>query len=112
VAFEGDGRVRAIRCVRLDDHKQPIAGSEHAVPADLVLLAIGQGKLQALLAGLPGVAFEQGRVVVDARQATGHPRVFAGGDCANGGKEVVNAAAEGKRAAVAIHAFLGAQPGA
>jgi glutamate synthase (NADPH/NADH) small chain len=78
------------------------------VPADLVLLAIGQGKLEALLSGLPGVAFEHGRVVVDASQATGNPRVFAGGDCANGGKEVVNAAAEGKRAALAIHAKLGA----
>lgn len=108
VAFEGEGRVQGIRCVRLDDAKQPIAGSEHTVPADLVLLAIGQGKLQALLAGLPGVAFEHGRVVVDAAQATGNPRVFAGGDCANGGKEVVNAAAEGKRAALAIHAALAA----
>lgn len=106
VAFEGQGRVQGIRCVRLDDAKQPIAGSEHVVPADLVLLAIGQGKLQALLSGVPGVAFEHGRVVVDAQQATGNPRVFAGGDCANGGKEVVNAAAEGKRAALAIHAAL------
>jgi dihydropyrimidine dehydrogenase (NAD+) subunit PreT len=30
--------------------------------------------------------------------------VYAGGDCANGGKEVVNATAEGKRAALAIDA--------
>ena len=35
--------------------------------------------------------------------ATGNPKVFAGGDAANGGKEVVNAAAEGRDAAVAIH---------
>lgn len=110
VAFEGQGRVTGIRCVRLDEHKQPVAGSEHTVPADLVLLAIGQGKLAALLAGLPGVALEHGRVVVDAQQATGNPRVFAGGDCANGGKEVVNAAAEGKRAALAIHAVLSGGP--
>jgi dihydropyrimidine dehydrogenase (NAD+) subunit PreT len=106
VAFEGEGRVQRIRCVHLDDAKQPIAGSEFEVPADLVLLAIGQGKLQALLSGLPGVAFERGRVVVDEQQATGSPGVWAGGDCANGGKEVVNAAAEGKRAALAIHAHL------
>jgi dihydropyrimidine dehydrogenase (NAD+) subunit PreT len=106
VAFEGEGRVQRIRCVRLDDAKQPIPGSEHDVPADLVLLAIGQGKLAELLSGLPGVAFEHGRVVVDAQQATGNPRVFAGGDCANGGKEVVNAVAEGKRAALAIHAYV------
>jgi glutamate synthase (NADPH/NADH) small chain len=38
--------------------------------------------------------------------ATGNPKVFAGGDAANGGKEVVNAAAEGRDAAVAIHTML------
>jgi glutamate synthase (NADPH/NADH) small chain len=32
--------------------------------------------------------------------------VFAGGDAANGGKEVVNAVAEGRDAAVAIHEML------
>lgn len=106
LAFEGEGRVQQIRCIRLDDAKQPIAGSEHVVPADLVLLAIGQGKLEALLSGLPEVEFKGGRVVVDEHQATGRPGVYAGGDCANGGKEVVNAAAEGKRAAQAIHQFL------
>ena len=29
-----------------------------------------------------------------------------GGDCRNGGKEVVNAVAEGRDAAIAIHAYL------
>ncbi|MCX4242922.1 NAD(P)-dependent oxidoreductase [Paraliomyxa miuraensis] len=105
VAFEGQGRVQSIRCVRLDQAKQPIAGSEHEVPAELVLLAIGQSKLEALLLGL-GVTFERGRVVVDEHQATARPGVYAGGDCANGGKEVVNAAAEGKRAALAIHEYI------
>jgi hypothetical protein len=37
------------------------------------------------------------------------PHVFTGGDCANGGREVVNAVAEGKKAARGIHAFLGGQ---
>ena len=31
--------------------------------------------------------------------ATGNPQVFSGGDCVNGGKEVVNAVAEGRDAA-------------
>ncbi|MEX1363415.1 MAG: FAD-dependent oxidoreductase, partial [Nannocystaceae bacterium] len=96
VAFAGDGRVERVRCVQLDDAKQPVAGSEHDVPADLVLLAIGQSKLEAALSGLSGLSFERGRVVVDEHQATSVPGVYAGGDCANGGKEVVNAAAEGK----------------
>jgi dihydropyrimidine dehydrogenase (NAD+) subunit PreT len=32
--------------------------------------------------------------------------VYAAGDCRNGGKEVVNAVAEGRDAAEAIHAYL------
>lgn len=35
-----------------------------------------------------------------------HPTVFVGGDYANGGAEIVNAAAEGKQAAAAIHRQL------
>ena len=40
---------------------------------------------------------------------TDHPKVFTAGDCANGGKEIVNAAAEGKAAAAKIHAMLAGQ---
>jgi len=35
-----------------------------------------------------------------------HSRVFTGGDCANGGAEIVNAAAEGVAAAKRIHEML------
>ena len=72
----------------------------------LVLIAIGQAKLGELVAALPGVRVERGRVVVDDDGFTGRAKVFAGGDCANGGKEVVNASAEGKRAARAIHRMM------
>ncbi|MCB9547326.1 MAG: FAD-dependent oxidoreductase [Myxococcales bacterium] len=106
-----DGRVAGLRCVKLDEKKQPIAGSEHEIPCDLVLLAIGQSKLGALLADVDGVRLERGRLVVDADGETGRPGWYAGGDCANGGKEVVNAAAEGQRAALAIDAWLKAGHG-
>ncbi len=106
IAFEGDRKVARVRCVALDDAKRPVGGSEFSIEADLVLLAIGQAKLDALLAGLPGITTDRGRVIVDANQATARRGVWAGGDCANGGKEVVNAAAEGKTAARSIHAFL------
>jgi len=76
------------------------------VPAELVIVAAGQHKLQGLLEGIPDVELNRGRIVVDDDGRTRNPQVFAGGDCANGGKEVVNAAAEGKRAAQAIHAAL------
>ena len=96
LAYAGaDGKVTGVRCAG--------QGGEFEVAADLVLLAIGQARLGELVAGLAGVQLEGGRIVVDADGATGNPRVFAGGDCANGGMEVVNAVAEGKRAALAIH---------
>jgi glutamate synthase (NADPH/NADH) small chain len=106
VAFEGTGRVQAVRAVRMDERKRPIAGSELTEPADLVLIAIGQSKLGQMLSGLDGIRLEHGRMLVDEDGFTGRRGWFAGGDCANGGKEVVNAAAEGKRAARAIHRFM------
>jgi len=100
------GRVTALRCVRTDDNKRNIAGSEHDLAADLVLVAIGQSKLGALFGSIDGIEVKWGQVVTDDDGATGRPGVYAGGDCRNGGKEVVNAAAEGKAAARAIHALL------
>lgn len=108
-AVEGEGaigRVARVRCVRVDEHRRPIAGTEFVLPAELVLVAIGQSKLGRLLSGLGGIRVEQGRVIVDAVGFTGRAKWYAGGDCTNGGKEVVNAAAEGKAAARAMHAAL------
>lgn len=108
LAYVGsDGQVTGLRCAKLGADRKPVAGETLEVPADLVLLAIGQGRLGELVAGLEGVQVQDGRLVVDADGATGNPRVFAGGDCANGGMEVVNAVAEGKRAALAIDRALG-----
>ncbi len=51
-----------------------------------------------------------GRVVVDRLTGqTSNPKFFAGGDCTNGGREVVDAVAEGKRAGIGIAAWLEAQ---
>jgi dihydropyrimidine dehydrogenase (NAD+) subunit PreT len=107
IGFVGaGGRVTGVKVTKVDAAKQPIAGSEHVVDADLVLLAIGQGKLGALLGGLEDIEVEKGRLVVDANQHLGRTGWYAGGDATNGGKEVVNAAAEGKAAAIAIDAWL------
>lgn len=78
------------------------------VACDLLLVATGQERLRALAESFPGVRCDaKGRVVADAATlSTGNPRVFTGGDCYNGGKEVVNAADEGQRAARAIDALL------
>ncbi len=106
VAFEGGAAVERLKCVKLDAHKKPVPGSDFTLPAQLVLLAVGQAKLGDLVKGLDGVAVDGGRVVTDDSGATGRKGVWAGGDCRNGGKEVVNAVAEGRDAAVSIDAFL------
>ena len=106
VAFEGQDQVTGLQCVRYDDQAQAIAGSEFNIQADLVLLAIGQSKQETLLSQLDGLTLKWGRVVVDDQGATTRLGYFAGGDCANGGKEVVNAASEGKKAAQAINQYL------
>jgi glutamate synthase (NADPH/NADH) small chain len=52
-----------------------------------------------------GVELHSGGISVDRPTGrTGNPRYYAGGDCVNGGREVVDAVADGKRAAVAIAA--------
>jgi dihydropyrimidine dehydrogenase (NAD+) subunit PreT len=109
IGFEGDKAVTGIKCHRLDDAKKPVAGGDFTVHAELVLVAIGQSKLGAMLSKLDGVKIESGRIVTDEHGFTGRAKWYAGGDCRNGGKEVVNGAAEGKAAARAIDAFLSAQ---
>jgi len=101
-----DSKLTGLRCIRMDENKQPIADSEFSIDADLILLAIGQDKQHELVQSLPGLEIEWGKVVVDATRATGCAGVFAGGDCINGGKEVVNAVDDGQKAADSIHSFL------
>ncbi len=85
----------------------PIPGSKFIVNCDRVIKAIGQTKLTAIAEGLGLRLRHDGRIAVDAQSlASSNPKVFAGGDAINGGKEVVNAAADGKRAAWNIHQRL------
>jgi dihydropyrimidine dehydrogenase (NAD+) subunit PreT len=83
----------------------PIAGSEFEVPADMVIVALGQTMNPALPKKF-GVRMANGLIQVDDSGRTSNPKVFAGGDCVNGGREVVFAVAEGKRAAQGIDRLL------
>ncbi|HEY8308963.1 MAG TPA: FAD-dependent oxidoreductase, partial [Gemmatimonadaceae bacterium] len=81
---------------------------------DHVVLAIGQSTHTEVL--IPNsttpakLKLERGRVVIDrATGQTSNPKYFAGGDCTNGGREVVDAVADGKRAGIAMAAWLGGQ---
>jgi glutamate synthase (NADPH/NADH) small chain len=85
----------------------PVTGSEFTIECDVVIPAIGQSPLLDLLSQARGVTIERGRVLIDrATGQTTNPKFFAGGDCVNGGREVVDAVADGKRAARGIAAWL------
>jgi glutamate synthase (NADPH/NADH) small chain len=77
----GNGRVEGLEVEAPDKTRETI-------PCDMIIVAIGQGA--------------RGEFVTP----TGNPKVFVGGDGANGGAEIVNAAAEGVRAAAEIHRRL------
>jgi glutamate synthase (NADPH/NADH) small chain len=95
-----DGHVGAVRFVRTDG----AAGGDTVLQADGVLRAIGQQFDAGLLAG-SGVRLEGGRAVADDAGRTGVPRLYLGGDCRAGGRDLtVEAVEDGKRAAAAIHA--------
>ncbi len=107
------GRVGAIIFAKTEINTagalQILPGSEFKEPVDMVLKAVGQQKqLNWLQRNFPTLRFDH-RGVVERDPATGQTSIahlFTGGDCANGGREVVNAVGEGKKAARGIHSFL------
>jgi dihydropyrimidine dehydrogenase (NAD+) subunit PreT len=116
VRFLGDGAVAAVECVRTAVIRgrdgratvERLPGSEFQLPCDMAIAALGQKKAVGWLgAFFPGLALDNGRVVVDRSGRTSLPGLYAGGDCVNGGREVVNAVADGKAAARAIDDDLG-----
>jgi dihydropyrimidine dehydrogenase (NAD+) subunit PreT len=111
-----DGKVSALECLRTRtesaaDGTRKIAaipGSEFTIVVDMVVRAIGQKPATHLLNGVSAVALRKnGTIVVNQNYQTANPKYFAGGDCVNGGKEVVDAVAEGMAAAGGIDAWCG-----
>ena len=111
----GDRGVERIELTKLvateDGSLIPQPGSEFSLEVDLVVLSIGQGTHASFLADLRGkdakIELKRGRIVIDrVTGQTSHPKFFAGGDCTNGGREVVDAVADGKRAGIGIAAWL------
>jgi NADPH-dependent glutamate synthase beta subunit-like oxidoreductase len=126
-----EGRLVSIRCQRMQLEGQPegqpeastssaksdapgrrgvvpIDGSEFELLADAVLVAIGEAPDPSFLPeGTSVVVSAWGGLLVNPETlATGAPGVFAAGDITYGPKTVIHAAAHGRKAARAIHAYL------
>jgi glutamate synthase (NADPH/NADH) small chain len=86
--------------------KNTLDGSTTIENCDWVIKATGQSK-QTDLPGFANISLdEKGRIKVNENFQTSHKKYFAAGDAVSGGQEVVNAAANGKKAAWGIFNFL------
>jgi glutamate synthase (NADPH/NADH) small chain len=104
-----NGRVKKLRCIKIDEKFKPIPGTEFELRADLVLLAMGfvhpvhEGMIKTL-----GLALDpRGNVSADTvAYQTSNPKVFTAGDMRRGQSLVVWAIREGRQAAHAVDKFL------
>jgi glutamate synthase (NADPH/NADH) small chain len=103
------GRVKTLKCVRVDDKFRPIPGTEFDIKGELVLLAMGfvhpvhEGMIESL-----GLTLDpRGNVKADTESyQTSIDKVFACGDMRRGQSLVVWAIREGRQTAHAIDKFL------
>jgi len=112
--LSADGHVTGLRLVQTRFNSsgavESIQGSEMEMAFDMVIKAVGQQKQNEWLTNVfPDLHLHRdGTIARDFETGqTNLPNVFTGGDCANGGREVVNAVGEGKKAARGIHRFFG-----
>ena len=121
VRLLGDGSVRGLVAQKTELGESdaggrscptPVPGSEFTLEVDTVITAVGETADFSFFG--PGLAFDTAtifRLEADpVTLATRIPGVFAGGDLVTGPQSAVEAFAAGRRAALAIHAFLQGEP--
>jgi dihydropyrimidine dehydrogenase (NAD+) subunit PreT len=107
------GRVTGLRCTRMklgepdaSGRRSPVATDEDFVlEADMVIKAAGQTPFEAMVEACD-LQNKGGKLTVSG-STTNIEGIFAGGDCVNGGREVVDAVQAGKEGAAAIMDYLG-----
>ena len=118
--LNSSGRVCGVKMVRTELGEpdaagrriaQPIAGSEHVLDADAVVMAFGfRPHSMSWLAEHDVNLDKQGRIIAPEGNPnafqTSNPKIFAGGDAVRGSDLVVTAIAEGRKAAEGIMSYL------
>jgi glutamate synthase (NADPH/NADH) small chain len=107
----GEARVAGVEfeCTREGaDGRLEGKGEFFTLPADVVFKAVGQEfSVDGANGANPALRMENGRIAVDAERRTSIENVWAGGDCAKGGKDLtVVAVQDGKLAAQSIDHYL------
>ena len=86
--------------------RSPVStGEEFIIDVDMIIKAAGQMPFESLV-NSNQVKNSNGKISIDKSSATNIQGIFAGGDCVNGGKEVVDAVQAGKDGAASILKFL------
>lgn len=121
LAFLAEGeRLLGVRCQRMQLSEPdasgrrrpvPIPGAEFVVPAEAVIVAVGQEPDFAFLREMGIALKEDGTIQADPDTGqTNRPKVFAGGDAVTGPAIAIEAIAAGHRAALAIDRLLRGLP--
>lgn len=106
-----DGVVLADNQKQEDGSTVTVEGSERLYPCDSVIIAVSQGAENNLVKTTQGIDITgKGLLAVDEDGRTSRPGVFAAGDAVNGARTVVEAVANGKRVAEAMHAYMQSLP--
>ncbi len=115
-AIREAGRLVALECVRntlgapdADGRRKAVAvvGSEFQIPADSIIVAIGQAPDLAFLDGSAIVVDKRGTIAIDPNTGQAKDSIYAGGDAVRGPAIIIEACADGRRAAEAICERLG-----
>jgi len=119
VRIIGDDKmwVTGIECIRMElgepdasGRRRPVEvpGSEHIIPVEVVIMAIGQGPNPILTHSTEGLSLRRsGNIEADPETGkTSRKGVFAGGDIVTGAATVILAMGAGRKAAAAIDEYL------
>lgn len=116
VLGDDEGRVRALLVLSYElgepdssgrPRPVPIKGSEHEVPCDTVIVALGNGSNPLMEKTTPGLeADAKGHIKTNEEGKTTYARVWAGGDIVLGAATVILAMGEGRQAAASINKYL------
>ncbi|RUM43490.1 MAG: glutamate synthase (NADPH), homotetrameric [Desulfurobacterium sp.] len=112
-----DGEVVGVKCVKMKlihvegsrrPKVEPIPGTEHVIPCDIIIFAVGQGDNPVAYKDVEGLNIDKWNNLstVDDEFRTNIEGIWAGGDVVNGGDLVVTAIKHAKIAAESIHKYL------
>ena len=111
-----NGRITGVECIRnelgeIDSSGRrrpvPVSGTEHTIPADTLIVAVGEQPDTDSLSSMGVEVSKRGTLHADPDTlATNLPGVFAGGDVVSGSNTVIDAIAAGKKVALMIDRYL------